>query len=42
MEWSKFEKAVEKFVDIPVFVENDANIALLAEKWIELAQNPRI
>ncbi|MDU3211260.1 ROK family protein [Anaerococcus sp.] len=34
--WSglNLKKAVEKFVDIPVFVENDANIALLAEKWI--------
>lgn len=28
------KKAVEKYVDVPVFVENDANIALLAEKWI--------
>lgn len=28
------KNAVEEFVDIPVFVENDANIALLAEKWI--------
>lgn len=28
------KEAVEEFVDIPVFVENDANIALIAEKWI--------
>lgn len=28
------KKAVEEFVDVPVFVENDANIALLAENWI--------
>ena len=34
--WSglNLKKAVEEFVDVPVFVENDANIALLAEKWI--------
>ena len=31
--------AVEEFVDIPVFVENDANIALLAEKWIGAGKN---
>lgn len=28
------KEAVEEFVNIPVFVENDANIALVAEKWI--------
>ena len=28
------KEAVEEFVDVPVFVENDANIALIAEKWI--------
>ena len=28
------KKAVEEFADVPVFVENDANIALLAENWI--------
>lgn len=33
------KKAVEEFVDVPVFVENDANIALLAEKWIGSAKN---
>nr|WP_072537443.1 ROK family protein [Anaerococcus mediterraneensis] len=27
------KKAIESFVDLPVFVENDANIALIAEKW---------
>lgn len=34
--WSglNLKKAVEEFVDVPVFVENDANIALLAEKWL--------
>lgn len=34
--WSglNLKEAVEEFVDIPVFVENDANIALIAEKWI--------
>lgn len=34
--WSglNLKKAIEEFVDVPVFVENDANIALLAEKWI--------
>ena len=34
--WSglNLKKAVEEFVELPVFVENDANIALLAEKWI--------
>lgn len=25
---------VKKFIDLPVFLENDANIALLCEKWI--------
>lgn len=33
------KNAVEEFVDIPVFVENDANIALLAEKWIGAGKN---
>ena len=33
------KKAVEEFVDMPVFVENDANIALLAEKWIGSAKD---
>lgn len=33
------KKAIEEFVDIPVFVENDANIALLAEKWIGSGKN---
>lgn len=28
------KKEIEKFVDIPVFVENDANTALLCEKWV--------
>lgn len=28
------KEAVEEFVNLPVFVENDANIALVAEKWI--------
>ncbi|WP_296113597.1 ROK family protein [uncultured Anaerococcus sp.] len=28
------KETIEEIVDIPVFVENDANIALLAEKWI--------
>ena len=31
--------AVEEFVDIPVFVENDENIALLAEKWLGTGKN---
>ncbi len=33
------KEAVEDFIDLPVFVENDANIALLAEKWIGSAEN---
>lgn len=33
------KKAVEDLVDLPVFVENDANIALLAEKWIGSCKN---
>ncbi|MDO5047414.1 MAG: ROK family protein [Anaerococcus sp.] len=33
------KEAVEKFVDLPVFVENDANIALIAEKWIGACKN---
>ena len=39
--WSglNLKSAVEDFVDVPVFVENDANIALLAEKWIGAAKN---
>ncbi len=28
------KEAIESYMDIPVFVENDANIALIAEKWI--------
>lgn len=32
------KKAIEKIVDIPVFIENDANIALLCEKWIGAAK----
>lgn len=28
------KKAIEKYIDLPVFVENDANIALICEKWI--------
>ena len=35
------KEAVEAFVDVPVFVENDANIALVAEKWIGAAQNAK-
>lgn len=39
--WSglNLKKAVEEFVDVPVFIENDANIALLAEKWIGSCKN---
>lgn len=39
--WSglNLKKAVEEFVDIPVYVENDANIALLAEKWLGSCKN---
>lgn len=33
------KKAVEELIDLPVFVENDANIALLAEKWIGSAKD---
>lgn len=33
------KEAVESFVDLPVFVENDANIALVAEKWIGAAKD---
>ncbi|MCW6678009.1 ROK family protein [Anaerococcus sp. NML200574] len=33
------KSAIEEFVDIPVFVENDANIALIAEKWIGSCQS---
>lgn len=28
------KEAIEKYVDIPVFIENDANIALICEEWI--------
>lgn len=28
------KKEIEKYFDIPVFIENDANIALVCEKWI--------
>ena len=28
------KEAIGEYLDIPVFVENDANIALVAEKWI--------
>ena len=28
------KEAIEEYVNIPVFIENDANIALLAEKWL--------
>lgn len=33
------KKAVEEFVDKEVFVENDANVALLCEKWVGSAKN---
>lgn len=30
---------IEKYFDIPVFIENDANIALICEKWIGAAKD---
>ena len=41
--WSglNLKEAVEEFIDLPVFVENDANIALLAEKWIGSCKNAK-
>ena len=34
--WSgtNLKKEIEKYFDIPVFIENDANIALVCEEWI--------
>lgn len=34
--WTGFnlKEAIEDYTDLPVFVENDANIALIAEKWL--------
>lgn len=34
--WTGFnlKEAVEDYTNLPVFVENDANIALIAEKWL--------
>lgn len=33
------KEAVESFIDLPVFVENDANVALLAEMWVGSGKN---
>ncbi|MDD7306175.1 MAG: ROK family protein [Peptoniphilaceae bacterium] len=34
--WSglNLKKEIEKYFDLPVFIENDANIALICEQWI--------
>lgn len=34
--WTGFnlKEALEEYINLPVFVENDANIALIAEKWL--------
>ena len=34
--WTGFnlKEAIEEYTKLPVFVENDANIALVAEKWL--------
>lgn len=31
---TNLKKEIEKYFDIPVFIENDANIALVCEEWI--------
>lgn len=33
------KEAIEEYFDIPVFIENDANIALICEKWIGSAKD---
>lgn len=33
------KKEIEKYFNIPVFIENDANIALICEKWIGAGKN---
>ena len=36
---SHLERLLKKFYDIPIYIENDANAAALAEKWFGSVQN---